>query len=132
MVFAAWLASRRLAPLAVFLERYFLHYPPAQRFSTYVTHQVRTFMRWYCGGCGDRCLQFSHMDPWHFGFNAMALWSFGTLLGDKIGPEKTLALFVSGGVVAALASTINQVQKPCCVFFFWLPQRLTPLPPSPR
>jgi rhomboid-like protein len=47
---------------------------------------------------------FSHRTVTHLAFNMLALWSFGTLLHDRIGREHFLAFYTSSGLSASLGS----------------------------
>lgn len=47
---------------------------------------------------------FSHTDFWHIGSNMFVLWSFAPLINSILGPEQFLGFYLTGGVVASLAS----------------------------
>lgn len=80
-VFAAW----RVPSLRSFMSRYFLH-------ST-TSHPITLLTS-----------VFSHESVTHFAFNMFALWSFGTLLHEKMGREQFLAFYLTSGMAASLGS----------------------------
>ncbi|KAJ2786219.1 hypothetical protein H4R18_000066 [Coemansia javaensis] len=81
-VFAMW----RLPRLLPFMARRFLHDPRSGRSYTLLTSA------------------FSHRDLWHFGFNMMALASFGRPVAEALGPEHFTAFYLSAAMASGLAS----------------------------
>ena len=95
-IFAMWSLAMRMphSPLATVAESWFLHYPPHRRYLTYFTSL------------------FSHASGSHLLFNSFALWTFGAPIIDRyLGPEQFLALYLTGGVVASLASVLVQTAR---------------------
>ncbi len=45
---------------------------------------------------------FLHADPFHLGFNMFFLWLFGSFVEDALGHWRYLALYLAGGLAAAL------------------------------
>ncbi|RKP24686.1 hypothetical protein SYNPS1DRAFT_16820 [Syncephalis pseudoplumigaleata] len=83
-VFLAW----QIPMLAPFMVRHFMHYPGVSRSYTLLT------------AC------FSHKDLWHFGFNMMALWSFGQGMLNWMSREEFAAFYLSAGTLASLGSHV--------------------------
>ena len=54
---------------------------------------------------------FSHQSLVHLGFNMFALHSFGTVLVSYLGPAHFLALYLSGGVLSSLGSTLLSIAR---------------------
>ena len=48
---------------------------------------------------------FMHADPYHLLFNMWALFLFGTVLEQKIGPKRFLMLYFSAGIIAGYLSS---------------------------
>ncbi|KAL0077195.1 hypothetical protein F4703DRAFT_1743042 [Phycomyces blakesleeanus] len=84
VVFGFW-QVRSLKP---FMNRWFLHHPGSPRSITLLT------------SC------FSHQEVMHLGMNMLGLWSFGGILHDYLGREQFLALYLTMGVGANVASHI--------------------------
>lgn len=81
LVFGAW----RIPSLSRVMNKYFLH-------ST-ASHPVTLLTS-----------TFSHKTFMHFGFNMLALYSFGQILHDRIGREHFLAFYLTSGVFSSLGS----------------------------
>jgi rhomboid-like protein len=88
IVFGCW-QLRLLQPL---MNRYFTHSPAAGLSITQLTST------------------FSHQSLAHFGFNMMALTSFGTLLYSFLGREEFSAFYISSGVCASLISGLSSLR----------------------
>lgn len=54
---------------------------------------------------------FSHRTPMHLGFNMIALWSFGTLLHDRLGREHFLAFYTTTGLTASIGSHLYKLWR---------------------
>lgn len=81
LVMIAW----RVPGLEKFMRRYFLH--------SINSHPITMLTS-----------TFSHRAPLHFGFNMLALWSFGQLLHDRFGREHFLAFYLTSGLAASMGS----------------------------
>ncbi|KAI8057791.1 hypothetical protein BDF22DRAFT_615967 [Syncephalis plumigaleata] len=84
VVFLAW----QLPMLAPWMARHFMHYPGISRSYTLLT------------AC------FSHREIWHFGFNMMALWSFGQAVLGWMSREEFTAFYLTAGTLASLGSHV--------------------------
>ncbi|KAI9594480.1 hypothetical protein BDF19DRAFT_444960 [Syncephalis fuscata] len=83
-VFLAWQIPR----LTPFMARHFMHYPGVSQPYTLLT------------AC------FSHREIWHFGFNMMALWSFGHAVLGWMSREEFTAFYLTAGTLASLGSHV--------------------------
>lgn len=93
-VFLAW----QLPPLRQAMGRNFLHNPLSGKSYTMLTSM------------------FSQATLWHFGFNMMALYSFGTTMCDVLGRDQFLALYLSTGLTANFVShAITSFKNPATV-----------------
>jgi rhomboid-like protein len=54
---------------------------------------------------------FSHRTPMHLAFNMLALWSFGTILHDRLGREHFLAFYATAGLSASLGSHLAKLWR---------------------
>lgn len=54
---------------------------------------------------------FSHRTPMHLAFNMLALWSFGTILHDRLGREHFLAFYTTAGLGASLGSHLVKLWR---------------------
>lgn len=54
---------------------------------------------------------FSHRTPMHLAFNMLALWSFGTILHDRLGREHFLAFYTTVGLGASLGSHMAKLWR---------------------
>ncbi|EGG17235.1 hypothetical protein DFA_08225 [Cavenderia fasciculata] len=52
---------------------------------------------------------FSHLQPLHFLFNMVGLWSFGQSAHDYMGTLPFLALYMGGGMVGSMSSIIQKL-----------------------
>ncbi|KAI8330357.1 hypothetical protein BC941DRAFT_440944 [Chlamydoabsidia padenii] len=84
LVFGAWQVPR----WTPFMARWFMHHPGSHRPITLIT------------SC------FSHKEGLHLACNMFGLYSFGTMLHDYFGREQFLALYLSTGVGANMASHV--------------------------
>lgn len=80
-VFLAW----RVPSLERFMSRWFLHSTSSHPLTMLTSI-------------------FSHKTPTHFAFNMLALWSFGTLLHDRLGREHFMAFYTTSGLCSSLGS----------------------------
>lgn len=64
--------------------------------------------RW-AGGAGDGAVWqlmtsvFTHVEPWHIGFNMLALWTLGPQLEQLLGRARYLALYLISGLAGSVA-----------------------------
>ncbi|KAI9306568.1 hypothetical protein BJ944DRAFT_159647 [Cunninghamella echinulata] len=84
LVFGAWQVPR----WTNFMTRWFMHYPGSDRSITLLT------------SC------FSHKEGLHLACNMVGLWSFGGLIHDYLGREQFLALYLTTGISANMASHV--------------------------
>ncbi|CAG8673545.1 11746_t:CDS:2, partial [Racocetra persica] len=84
IIFGMW----QLTPFQRLMEKYFVHHPLSGRMFTLLTSV------------------FSHKEAWHFGFNMIALWSFGGVVYRMLGKEQFLAFYISSGVASSSASHV--------------------------
>lgn len=84
VVFGCWQIPR----LAPFMTRWFLHHPTKGNSITLLT------------SC------FSHQEILHLGLNMVGLWSFGSIMHDVLGREQFLALYLTTGIGANVASHV--------------------------
>ncbi|TPX35359.1 hypothetical protein SmJEL517_g02205 [Synchytrium microbalum] len=89
LVFLAW----QVRPLQPFMIRHFMHHPHSGRLHTLVTSA------------------FSHQNVFHFGFNMMALASFGpaVVYNDLGSREHWLAFYISAAVLSGLGSHLYTI-----------------------
>jgi len=114
VVWAAIMASGRygsrlyelfaLAPAGSCREGDGGYYP----FMDEATCQAGTTARWV-DGVSDGALwqlltsMFTHVEPWHLGFNMLALWVLGPQLETLLGRGRYLALYLLSGLVGSVA-----------------------------
>lgn len=82
LVFGAW----RVRVLQSFMNRYFVHNPSSGKSITLIT------------SC------FSHKDFLHLALNMVGLWSFGPYIHNTLGREQFVAMYLSMGIGANVAS----------------------------
>ncbi|CAI2181590.1 11894_t:CDS:2 [Funneliformis geosporum] len=84
IIFGMW----QIPPLRIVMNRYFVHNPLSGRSFTLITSM------------------FSHEAFWHYGFNMLALYSFGDLIYHIFGKEQFLAFYLSSGMIASCMSHV--------------------------
>ncbi|CAG8547167.1 2127_t:CDS:2 [Funneliformis caledonium] len=84
IIFGMW----QIPPLRIIMNRYFVHNPLSGRSFTLLTSV------------------FSHEAFWHYGFNMLALYSFGDLIYRIFGKEQFLAFYLSSGMIASCMSHV--------------------------
>lgn len=79
-----------------------------------------TMFRYFCSNPAARAVcwpmflsTFSHFALIHFGLNMYVLHSFSSAVGQNLGKEQFLAMYLSGGVVSSLASHAFKVALRC-------------------
>ncbi|XP_070539454.1 presenilin-associated rhomboid-like protein, mitochondrial [Ptychodera flava] len=75
-----------------------------------------TMLKWFTSNPASKAIcwpmlfsTFSHYSLWHILINMYVLWSFADTAGKLFGKEQFLAMYLSTGVWASLASYVNKI-----------------------
>ncbi len=68
-------------------------------------HRRRTWVAGVADGAWWQLVtsQFTHVEPWHIGFNMLALFFLGPMLENVLGRWRFLALYLVSGMVGSAA-----------------------------